>query len=271
MEELVKIYSNKISSYKNKKSKIVTLNKLIKEQFNIYERTIHSMDSLSNLLEKYNLKIFNSHGVELSLKNLQIDFYEQVYAVYIESKKDTSDIIKIDNLKKSIPFQSSGIISIANSNSSLTLLDHQTESVKLMEKYFSENQQPIKGLLVLPTGGGKTVTAVYWILKNFINKKKKVIWIAHRHELLEQAKKTFFKLSYKNILDSVDSYKFRIISGLNDHDKPKDINRNDDLIIASKDSLRLGINFLIEEFLKFNEEILLIIDEAHHATARSYT
>ena len=61
---------------------------------------------------------------------------------------------------------------------------HQNEAIKALEQ---KNNLPFEGLLVLPTGGGKTLTAVHWLLRNFIDKKKKVLWIAHRHELLDQA------------------------------------------------------------------------------------
>ena len=44
-------------------------------------------------------------------------------------------------------------------------------------------------LVVLPTGGGKTYTAAMWLLMNAIDRKKKILWIAHRQYLLDQAGK----------------------------------------------------------------------------------
>ena len=46
-------------------------------------------------------------------------------------------------------------------------------------------------MLVLPTGSGKTLTAVNRLLRNAVNKGKKILLIAHRHLLLEQAADTF--------------------------------------------------------------------------------
>ncbi len=50
-----------------------------------------------------------------------------------------------------------------------------------------------RGILVLPTGAGKTYTAAYWLMKNIIANKKKVLWIADQGFLLEQARETFRK------------------------------------------------------------------------------
>ena len=58
------------------------------------------------------------------------------------------------------------------------------------------NQPNLKTLLVIPTGGGKTRTAVKSIFKMheqgfFDEADKKILWVAHREELLEQAKDAF--------------------------------------------------------------------------------
>ncbi len=270
MEELVRKYANQISAYYNKKSKKTKLNKLLNQHFFIFKRSQNNMDMLSALLKQYGIKIFNADNEELDLTDLSENLYQAVYSVSISSD-NTSIPSKEINLEKEIPSNSSGTVSVINSKVVPDLFDHQIKAIKALENYFGSHKSPIKGLLVLPTGGGKTTTSAYWILKNFINKKKKVIWIAHRHELLEQAKHTFFKLSTKGLLTDIEKYRFRIISGLDTHDKPKDIDKNDDIIIASKDSLRHGRDHLIKKFLAFNKEVLLVIDEAHHATAGTYT
>src|SRR5690606_13716428 len=38
----------------------------------------------------------------------------------------------------------------------------------------------------------------------------------------------------------------------------------------SKDSLYRGIHHLVNNWLKYNDDVLLVIDEAHHATAKTY-
>jgi superfamily II DNA or RNA helicase len=55
-----------------------------------------------------------------------------------------------------------------SSESGISLYKHQEEAVaKLQEKIVLANKSPFAGLLVLPTGGGKTLTAAYWLAKNW--------------------------------------------------------------------------------------------------------
>lgn len=166
--------------------------------------------------------------------------------------------------------KNAGTIHIVNEDSGLILYKHQEEAINnLQTKIIKIEKTPFAGLLVLPTGGGKTLTAAYWLSKNFIDKNKKILWIAHRHELLEQAKATFHeRLAFKDIFSSRSSFNYRIISGI--HDKPVNIKPTDDIIISSKDSINAGFNYLYENWLKGNDEIFLVVDEAHHATAKTY-
>jgi superfamily II DNA or RNA helicase len=166
--------------------------------------------------------------------------------------------------------KNAGTIQIVNEESGINLYKHQEDAVEnLQNKIIKTNKNPYAGLLVLPTGGGKTLTAAYWLAKNYLAKDKKILWIAHRHELLEQAKATFHeRLAYKDIFGSKTSFNYRIISGI--HDKPVNIRPTDDIIISSKDSLNAGFDHLYNNWLKGNDEIFLVIDEAHHATAKTY-
>lgn len=171
---------------------------------------------------------------------------------------------------RKVGHKNAGTIQIVNEDSGLNLYKHQEDAIEnLQTKIIKTNKNPFAGLLVLPTGGGKTLTAAYWLAKNFLDKNKKILWIAHRHELLEQAKATFHeRLAFKDIFASKNSFNYRIISGI--HDKPVNIKATDDIIISSKDSLNAGFDHLYNNWLKGNEEVFLVIDEAHHATAKTY-
>jgi superfamily II DNA or RNA helicase len=171
---------------------------------------------------------------------------------------------------RKVGHKNAGTIQIVNEDSGLNLYKHQEDAIEnLQTKIIKTNKNPFAGLLVLPTGGGKTLTAAYWLAKNFLDKNKKILWIAHRHELLDQAKATFHqRLAFKDIFSSKKSFNYRIISGI--HDKPVNIKPTDDIIISSKDSLNAGFDHLYNNWLKGNEEIFLVIDEAHHATAKTY-
>ena len=156
------------------------------------------------------------------------------------------------------------IITPAKGKNPRTLYEHQINAMQALDKL--DSKPDFKTLLVLPTGGGKTLTAAYWLLKNAIDKDKKILWIAHRHLLLEQAAEAFSLNAYTDIMINNTSFSYRIISGI--HDKPIHIKKSDNILFASKDSLIRNLDFL-DDWLK-NEEIYLVIDEAHHAVAKSY-
>ncbi|MGH4140872.1 tetratricopeptide repeat protein [Clostridium sp.] len=159
-----------------------------------------------------------------------------------------------------------GKIVVSRGKNPKQLYAHQLEALNKLNKLSGENRY--KGMLVFPTGGGKTFTAVSWVLRNAIDKNRKVLWIAHRHELLNQAKYTIENSAYSDILPNKKEFNYRVISGM--HDRPVNIKTDDDFIIASKDSLNYGIEYLKKWISKNKNNIVLIIDEAHHAPAKSY-
>ena len=78
------------------------------------------------------------------------------------------------NIKK-INYPHAGTVNIATGNSNLELFKHQNDAIKILnDKILSTGKNPFAGLLVLPTGGGKTLTATYWLLKNYTDKNKKI-------------------------------------------------------------------------------------------------
>ncbi|OYE01252.1 DEAD/DEAH box helicase family protein [Nostoc sp. 'Peltigera membranacea cyanobiont' 232] len=160
-----------------------------------------------------------------------------------------------------------GLIEVKRGETPKELYSHQNEAIIALNK---TNENAFEGLLVLPTGGGKTLTAVHWLLRNFINNKKKVLWIAHRHELLDQALETLQLSAYSSLLSNVSGFRYRIISGHPKHDRPVNIEKTDDIIIASKDSLNSGLDHLLKNWVGHLQEVLLVVDEAHHATAKTY-
>lgn len=144
------------------------------------------------------------------------------------------------------------------------LYEHQVDAEKSLDAI--NHKENFRTLLVLPTGGGKTLTAVHWLLKNAVDKEKKILWLAHRHLLLEQAAEAFACNAYTDNMVNHTVFNYRIISGM--HDKPIHIKKTDNIIIASKDSIVRSLNRL-NEWIS-GEEIYLVIDEAHHAVAKSY-
>lgn len=145
------------------------------------------------------------------------------------------------------------------------LYAHQLDAINELNS--NDEKENMSALVVLPTGAGKTMTAVRWLLSTAINKNKKVLWIAHRHLLLEQAADAFAINAYSDIILNRQTFKYRIISG--NHDRPIHIKPDDDILVMSKDSLAPSPNAL-DSWLAGEEELYFVIDEAHHTTAKSY-
>ena len=145
------------------------------------------------------------------------------------------------------------------------LYEHQVEALEVLKKM--EQHDSFKSMLVIPTGGGKTLTACWWLLNGALNQKKKVLWLAHRQLLLEQAYKTFELNAYADVMTNQWGFNYRIISGA--HQSTKLVEKTDDLLIVSKDSLAKRVKDL-DRWLKGEKELYVVVDEAHHASAPTY-
>lgn len=193
-------------------------------------------------------------------------YYKELLLKMAGGQTDMDSIFA--RLEQTTENEHAGTVTINDESSGLKLYTHQQEAIRDMSRKIL-NKDNYAGLLVLPTGGGKTLTATYWLMGNVLDSGKKVIWLAHRHELLNQARSGFEKVSYADVARRKKQYNFRVISG--QHDKPVHIQPSDDVIIASKTSLHKGFSHLLNKWLSSNEnDVFLIIDEAHHATAKEY-
>ncbi len=63
---------------------------------------------------------------------------------------------------------------------------HQLEAFEALNKTFKDKSAK-SGLLVLPTGAGKTFTSVRWLCTNVLPKNIKIVWLAQAFHLLDQA------------------------------------------------------------------------------------
>jgi len=124
--------------------------------------------------------------------------------------------------------------------------DFQREAVSDICQDFAERANG-RYLLVIPTGGGKTITAVKSINSLFdsgvLDKENdRVLWVAHRDYLIGQAEGSFDK--FETWFPKLNSYKSQI-----------------DVCMISKANEHLAANPNIK---------LVVIDEAHHAAANTY-
>jgi len=66
-----------------------------------------------------------------------------------------------------------------SANKSRNPFPHQIEAFQALNNTFKiPSKNYAGGLLVLPTGAGKTFTAVNWLCRNVLSKKIKILWFA---------------------------------------------------------------------------------------------
>jgi len=166
-------------------------------------------------------------------------------------------------------------------SSSKQPFQHQIEAfAKLSETFANNREKPGSGILVLPTGAGKTFTAVRWLSNHVIPKNIKILWLAPSFYLLDQAFSTFYE-DAREIPESKKILNIRCVSSNPSHARASSIQLTDDVLIMT---LQTAIGNLHTDavdnrgkpvqtaFRKFVEscrdtELFVVIDEAHHAPA----
>lgn len=129
-----------------------------------------------------------------------------------------------------------------------TLKPYQNKAVGNTLHLLDEKKNP---LIIMATGTGKTVVGSS-IIKELISHGKKVLWLAHREELIDQA-----KAQIDNIC--------RINSGLERAEHKA--NLSESVIVGSVPTLRKS---RLDSRFSDTKIDHIFIDECHHATADSY-
>ena len=73
-----------------------------------------------------------------------------------------------------VEFKATGIIRAKAGSNDRKLYVHQAEAMHCLD-LMNKQASSFSTLIVMPTGAGKTYTAVNWLLKNAVDQKKKVI------------------------------------------------------------------------------------------------
>lgn len=146
------------------------------------------------------------------------------------------------------------------------LLPHQFEAIQAIEKSFSDRNTQNCGIVSIPTGGGKTYTAVYWLNEILHRHEVKIIWFAQSFELLNQA--------YYCMKDNLSQdLSIKRVSSEKEHCKIKDIKKTDDIILITTQSAIKNAESenAYSSFVNGNiENLICVLDEAHHAPAYGF-
>ena len=160
---------------------------------------------------------------------------------------------------------------------------HQEEALQKLDKWYkSAPTDPRGGILVLPTGGGKTFTACHFICRNPLSDGFKVLWLAHTHHLLEQA---FFSFCPRTPIPSDNGLvgliaepkaelRVRVVSGTIGHFPVHSIQPSDDVVVSSLQTVCNAISNRHQQLDRFLDSakgrLFVVFDEAHHSPAPSY-
>ena len=151
---------------------------------------------------------------------------------------------------------------------------HQRMAIDHLIKWYKAKKDGYAGgILVLPTGGGKTFTGIRFLCLTALSDGYKVLWLAHTHHLLEQAYGSFGEHVGK-IAEPKSALKVRVVSGTIGHFRVSDIEPEDDVVIATLQTITRAYSedhFALNSFIdSANGKLFVIFDEAHHAPAPSY-
>jgi superfamily II DNA or RNA helicase len=151
---------------------------------------------------------------------------------------------------------------------------HQAEALQKLDQWYnSAPLEPRGGILVLPTGGGKTFTAHHFICRNPLSDGFKVLWLAHTHHLLEQAFFSFGKL-VGLIAEPKSQLNSRVVSGTIGHFPVSSIQSSDDVVVSSLQTVCNALRNRHQQLDRFLDSaqgrLFVVFDEAHHSPAPSY-
>ena len=150
----------------------------------------------------------------------------------------------------------------------IQLYDYQKDMVQQIEEAFKTHQSV---MVQMPTGTGKTILLAEVVKSEKIKGKNPCVWIVvHRRELVEQIEETLAKQLDSSLfplpssLKLLDSSLFTLPSSL----KPLDSS----LFTLPSSLIKVfSIQWLSRHYHELQEmPSLIIIDEAHHAVARTY-
>jgi superfamily II DNA or RNA helicase/HKD family nuclease len=211
---------------------------------NIEENMMSDDDNESfkhNTLENNFYNINNNHfmgylsALKLWIDNNRQEFISQFDSVDFNQQTDNDTIPKVFEMEN-------------------VLFTYQIEAIEQLNKRFSEGKR--EHLLAMATGTGKTTIAVSYVneigKRNGFLYKPSVLFVAHRTEILDQAKKRFVDWGDYENEDILELFDSRGKGSTFDSSKFK-------LVLGSIGTLNNNLEQLQRQ--KFD---IIIFDEAHH-------
>jgi|JI10StandDraft_1071094.scaffolds.fasta_scaffold33260_3 superfamily II DNA or RNA helicase len=146
--------------------------------------------------------------------------------------------------------------------------DHQKRVwAKLDERFIKRNGK--KGLLIVPTGGGKTLSALYWIQRNIVAKDETLIWLADKSTLVLQAcleARTTVPLARTTSRDQVE---IGIVGGGQGGWSTLGGPKAPDMVFSTIQSALRNTD-QVRSLIEKSSSTLVVFDEAHHSVAHTY-
>jgi len=217
----------------------IRLNQHVREDKSDQIRTLISIKwtKTSGLIELLDDAISNQYGF-----NIPTEYFPESSSLYFPSIEDV--------ISRKIP----------------PLFDYQEAVSSKLVHFFSDDRKTI--MIQMPTGSGKTRTAMHAIIKHLgsIDHNSSLLWLAHTEELCEQAIESF-----KDSWEAYSTGLKRLYRMFGNRKFIKSDIVNNSVIFASLQK--------VHNLLKNNSELLyhirknlniLVFDEAHKATARTY-
>ena len=145
--------------------------------------------------------------------------------------------------------------------------DHQQAAWDAMDRHFTEKGKHA-GILVVPTGGGKTAIAARWLLQHHVRQGGRVVWLTHRRGLLLQAFDAF-----RNAAHLATPRKHLRLVAVSGRDRDwSAVAPNHDIVFSTIQSAAgpKGTTFLGHLAHQSPQGLFVVVDEAHHAASPSY-
>ncbi len=142
------------------------------------------------------------------------------------------------------------------------LFRHQDLAVRHLHARWRRDGLAMRGLLVMPTGSGKTRTAVAWLIDDVIASGRQVLWVTHSRELLRQTARAFIEDAPRLKRHGRDDLRIRLISG--EHSRGTTVGADGhDVAIATVQTLARNHKHLKSWLAR--GEVVVVFDEAHHS------